>query len=212
MRLRKPSPAMCVAIAALVMASTGSAVAAVSFAQRAGAVDGFSAVGPRSSNKTAAGKLVATRRAGDPNAGKIPNKFLGQVTYATTFGRLAEVVDNSAGAPTPLNLSRLGLLSATCNDQAGQGGNEDPTSTITFSNNQSVNVNVARQVGAQGPTLELLAPSAAHSFTINGSNTFRLQVEYGLLNVIYEGQVRQDGRGTGAASCYVAGTAETFAP
>ena len=211
-RLRRPSPAMCVAVTALVMASTGSAVAAVSFAKRAGKVDGFSAVGPRTSTAKAAGKLVATRRKGDPNAGRIPNKFLADVPSTTTFGRLAEVVDNANGAPTPLNLSRLGLLSATCNDQANGVGTEDPTSTLTFSNNQAIPVNIARVVGAQPPTVEALAPSAAHSFTINGSNTFRLQAEYGGVVATYDGQVRQDGRGTAAASCYVAGVASTATP
>jgi hypothetical protein len=203
---------MCVAIAALVMASTGTAVAAVNFAKRAGKVDGKSAVGAKASNNRAAGKLVATRGPKSENKGKIPNRFLGQVSEATTFGRLAEVVDNAAGAPTPLNLSRLGLLSATCNDQANAGGNEDPTSTLTFSNNQSVAINLVRQVGPQPAELQSLAPGTAHSFTINGSNLFRIQVEFGGVNVVYEGQVRQDGRGTGAASCLVAGTAETFTP
>jgi hypothetical protein len=213
MKLRRPSPAMVVAVTALVMASTGSAVAAVNFAKKAGKVDGKSAVAASASNEKAAGKLVATRGSKSGSAGQIPHKFLAQVTSATTFGRLAEVVDNAAGAAAPLNQSDLGLLSATCNDQANAAGNEDPTTTVTFSNGTPLPVNIARTVGAnQQPTVELLPAGTAHSFTINGSNTFRILAEYGGVNVVLEGQVRQDGRNTEAATCLVAGTAETFRP
>jgi hypothetical protein len=53
---------------------------------------------------------------------------------------------------------------------------------------------------------------ARESFTINGSNTFRIHAEFGGVNVVYEGQARQDGRGTATAACLVAGTAETVTP
>jgi len=212
MRLRKPSPAMGVAITALVMASTGSAVAAVNYAKRAGAVDGISAVGPKTSNKNAAGKLIAARRSGSSNAGKIPNKFLGQVPDVTTYGRLTEVADNSAGASQTLHPSRLGTLSATCNDQANGAGNEDPSSTITFSNTTSSVVNLARTVGNQQAAVDLVPAGTQHSFAINGSNTFRIHGEFIGVNVVYDGHVRQDGRGTPAGSCLVVGTAETFVP
>src|SRR5690348_16223768 len=150
MRFRKPSPAMVVAIAALVMASTGSAIAAVSYAKRAGAADGKSAVGATRSLDAAAGKLVATRPSGTTK-GKIPNKFLGQVPFTTTFSNVAQVTDNANGASTPLAAAGLGLLSATCDDQNGTAGNENPSTTLTFSSNQPVPVNFARQVGNNGP-------------------------------------------------------------
>jgi len=203
---------MVVAIAALVMASTGSAIAAVSYAKRAGAVDGFSAVGPKSSNKTAAGRLVATRRPGDPNAGKIPNKFLGQVPNSAAFGKLTEVADNAAGATTDLNASRFGILRAACNDQGGRAGVEDPATVITFSNTSASVVNLARTAGQQAPVVVALGPGTQHSFPINGSNTFELQIELGGVNVLYQGHVRQDGRDTANGSCLIVGTAQTITP
>ncbi|HSD79536.1 MAG TPA: hypothetical protein VLB47_02705, partial [Solirubrobacteraceae bacterium] len=62
MRFGRPSPSLAVSLAALVMASTGTAVAAVTYAQNAGAVDGRSAVGSGASPRRAAGRLVATQR------------------------------------------------------------------------------------------------------------------------------------------------------
>ena len=61
MKLKRPSPAMVVAVVALVMSMTGGAIAAVNFAQNAGSVDGYSAVKASKAGKAkAAGKLVAT--------------------------------------------------------------------------------------------------------------------------------------------------------
>jgi hypothetical protein len=212
MKFRKPSPAMVIAVTALVMASTGSAIAAVNFARNAGAVDGKSAVSATRSLGGAAGKVVATR-SGGKSKGKIPNKFLGQVPYTSTFGRAAQVEDNLAGATVPLSLSSLGLLTTACNDQdQNPPGQEDPTTTITFVNNASVAVNFAREVGTQAPVVVSQPPGTQQSFTINGSNVFRIHVELNGVNVRYEGQVRQDGRDTPTGSCLVAGTVETVKP
>jgi hypothetical protein len=211
MKFRKPSPAMVVSVVALVMASTGSAVAAVSFARNAGAVDHKSAGSATGTNDSVAGKLVATRKTGH-NKGKIPNKFLGQVPYTSTFSRVTQVEDNLAGANTPLSAAGLGLLSTACNDQSNQTGSEDPTTTITFTSNQTVPVNFARQVGAGAPVVVSQPPGTAQSFTINGSNVFRIQVESAGVDVVFQGQVRQDGRDTPTGSCLVAGTVETFTP
>ena len=72
MKLKRPSPAMTVAVLALVMSMTGGAIAAVNFAQNAGAVDGYSAVKAKKAGKQkAAGKLVATYGSGD-NKGQLP--------------------------------------------------------------------------------------------------------------------------------------------
>lgn len=211
MGFRKPSPAMVVAIVALVTGSTGSAIAAVNYAKKAGAVDGKSAVKASASNDRAAGKLVATRRTG-VSKGLIPNKFLGKVPEVTTFGRYAEVIDNAVGGDVTLNASRLGTLSAACNDQANAAGTEDPTSTISFTNTTPVAVHLARSVGSQQPVVISVPAGARESFTINGSNMFRIHAEFGGTNVIYEGQARQDGRGTPGGSCLVAGTVETVTP
>ncbi len=59
MRIRRPSPAMVVAIVALVMACAGTSIAAVNYASNAGAVDGLSAVRAGSVDR-AAGRLIAT--------------------------------------------------------------------------------------------------------------------------------------------------------
>ena len=212
MTFRKPSPAMVVAIIALVMAGTGSAVAAVNFARNAGKVDGKDAVKASANRDRAAGNVVATRKEG-VSKGKIPNKFLAQVPQAGTFNRISEVNDNQAGAITPASLSPLGLLTVACNDQdANQSGQEDPTTTVTFVNNLGAGVNYSHVVGQQPPVVVPQPAATQQSFTINGSNVFRIHVEANGVNAVFEGQVRQDGRDTAAASCVVVGTVETFTP
>jgi hypothetical protein len=61
---KRPSPSLVISLIALVMATTGTAIAAVDFARNAGAVDGKSAVSAGSSLSNARGKLVATARGG----------------------------------------------------------------------------------------------------------------------------------------------------
>ena len=211
MTFRKPSPAMVVAIVALVMAGTGSAIAAVKFAENAGKVDHKDAVRATRSIDFAAGKLVATRTSGK-SKGKIPNKFLGQVPYSSTFSRVATVEDNQAGAITPISTTALGGLTSACNDQSNQAGNEDPTTTITFLTSQTVPVKFSRVVGQGAPVVVSQAPGTQQSFTINNSNVFRIVAELNGVDVVFDGQVRQDGRNTPTGSCLVAGTVETFTP
>jgi hypothetical protein len=210
MRIRKPSPSLVISIAALVMASTGSAVAAVSFARNAGAVDHRSAVSASSSLHHAAGRLVATASGGS-HKGKVPVKFVANVPESTTFGRYAPVVDNTTGGSQVLSAGSLGTLSATCNDQDNRSGVLDPTTTLTFQSS-GLSVNFARSIGGANATVLPMAPNTTQGITINGSNTFHVQVESFGTDVIYDGQVRQDGRGTGTANCLVAGTAQTFRP
>jgi hypothetical protein len=211
MKFRKPTPSMAVAIVALVVAMTGTAAAAVSYAKRAGAVDGLSAVLSRVSKNHAAGKLVATARTG-PHKGQIPSKFVSNVPVSTTFSKATEVVDGQAGGLIDLNRTFFGVLRASCNDQANQTGNEDPTTTISFENTSGQSLSLSRIQGTATPVVESRPTGTVHSFVINGSNTFRMQIEYAGTDVVYEGQVRQDGRGTAAGSCYVAGTVETVTP
>jgi hypothetical protein len=208
MRIRKPSPSLVISIIALVMASTGSAIAAVSYARNAGAVDGRSAVGASSSLSHAAGRLVATASGGS-HKGKIPVAFLANVPASTTFGRYSPVVDNTTGGTQTLNVNSLGTLSATCNDQDNRSGVLDPTTTLTFQTSGS-QVNFARSIGGSNATVVPMAPNTTQAITINGSNTFHVQVEAFGVDVIYDGQVRQDGRGGTAANCLLAGTAEKF--
>jgi hypothetical protein len=210
MRIRRPSPSLVISVIALVMATTGSAVAAVSFARNAGAVDGKSAVSASSSLRHAAGRLVATARSGG-HKGRIPVKFLAQVPASTTFGRYAPVVDNTNGGTQALNTNSLGTLSATCNDQDNRAGVLDPTTTLTFQSG-GAQTNFARQIGGNNATVVPMAPNTTQSITINGSNLFHIHVESFGVDVVYDGQVRQDGRGTASANCLVAGTAQRFAP
>jgi hypothetical protein len=134
------------------------------------------------------------------------------VPYSTTFSRVTQVEDNLAGAPATLSLTGLGTLTAACNDQNTAAGNEDPTTTITFASSQPVAENYSQVVGQNAPVVLSQPPATAQSFTINGSNVFRIQVELNGTDVVFDGQVRQDGRGTATGSCLVAGTVETFTP
>jgi hypothetical protein len=210
MKIRRPSPSLVISVVALVMATTGSAVAAVSFARNAGAVDGRSAVSASSSLKHATGRLVATATGGS-HKGQIPVKFLANVPASTTFGRYPAVLDNATGAPQALNANSLGTLSATCNDQDNRAGVLDPTTTLTFQS-AGAQTNFARQIGGNNATVVPMAPNTTQSITINGSNLFHIHVESFGVDVVYDGQVRQDGRGTSTANCLVAGTAQRFAP
>ena len=81
MKFRRPSPSMVVALIALVLSTSGSAVAAVSYASRAGSVDGHSAVGASSSLQARGRNLVATAKGG-PMSGQIPAKFLAGMVRA----------------------------------------------------------------------------------------------------------------------------------
>jgi hypothetical protein len=208
MRIRRPSPSLVISVIALVMATTGSAVAAVSFARNAGAVDGRSAVSASSSLKHATGRLVATATGGS-HKGQIPVKFLANVPASTTFAQYLPVVDNTNGGSQVLNKNSLGTLSATCNDQDTRAGVLDPTTTFTFQS-AGAQVNFARQIGGGNATVVPMSPNTTQSITINGSNTFHVHVESFGVDVIYDGQVRQDGRGTATANCLIAGTSEKF--
>jgi hypothetical protein len=203
---RKPSPSLVISIIALVMASTGTAVAAVNFAKNAGRVDGKSAVSARSSLRHAAGKLVATKRGGSER-GKIPVKFIGGgVTTARSFFRGTAVVDNQAGAALDLGFAAGGKLTASCRDQNNKAGNENPSTTITFSNLSTSAVNSARTIGGDDAAVGVLAPGGTSQFKIDGSNTFSYHLERAGKNVLIDGVVRQTGVGTADGACVVYGT------
>jgi hypothetical protein len=213
MRIHKPSPAMVVAIVALVMACGGSAVAAISYATNAGAVDHLSAVKSSASLHKARGRLVATSKKG-AHKGQIPGKFLdlSGVPRASTFALGIPVTDNAVGGANALNTHAFGRLTMACNDQSNKKGVEDPTVTIAFTSTSLGALNIAHVIGGGAPTVSSLAPGTVDQFTINGSNTFRVHVESGGTDVVYEGIARQSGQGTADAACLVVGTAETTSP
>jgi hypothetical protein len=201
--LRRPSPAMAVSLVALVFAMTGSAAAVVSFARNAGAVDGKSAVSPGVKNATAAGNLVATRRLG-AQAGTIPSQYLDPATgRSQQFGQTTEVIDNGAAvAATIASIPGFGTLQATCSDQNAAAGNEDPSTTITFVNTSGGPVSFARALSAGGSTSAVaMVPNQTAEFTVNGSNTYVLNVYKQGTSLVVNGVVRQDGAGTPAANC-----------
>ena len=209
MRINRPSPSMVVSCVALVMASSGTAVAAVSFATNAGKVDGKDAVHAGASLRQAAGDVVATNRTGT-DRGRIPGKFLADVMRggADSFSRVAEVQDNAADVPTAISsIPGLGTLSASCFDQNRGAGVEDPATTLTFANQSGVPVNVSRTVGEGRPAIAAQATNTTSQFTVGGSNTFTLHIEKQGTNYVVEGVVRQDGRGTPGAFCVTYGYA-----
>lgn len=209
MKISRPQPATIISIVALVMASTGSAIAAVDFARNAGAVDHKSAVGSGSTLSHAAGKLITTQAKGAAK-GKIAAKYLDLAGVAggstSTFGRAFDVVDNAASVPEQIGgIPGLGPLTATCVDQNANVGVEDPQTTITFQNTSGDAVNQSRQIGGANPSVSAVLNGTVSSFNINGSSTFLLHLERKGTNYLVHGVVRQDGRGTNAASCLVYG-------
>jgi hypothetical protein len=211
MKFRKPSPSMAVSLAALVMASTGTAVAAVNFARNAGAVDHKSAVSASSGLKSAAGKLVATRAKG-ADAGRLPNRFVSSVPFVNRFSRELDVSDNAQGTPQTLAKTRLGTLTVSCDDQRPATGVEDPKMTFDFTNTSSGPVNFEKNTASGSVQVESVAAGSKAAFTIAGSNGWTVRLDGGGTNVIYDGQTRQDGKDTGSAHCTIAGVSETFAP
>jgi hypothetical protein len=201
---------MVVAFAALVMATTGTAFAAVNFARNAGAVDGKSAVADGAARKDAAGRLVATQRRG-ANRGTIAAKYIDPGIARgvnTTFGRSFEVADNQTLAPVALGgIPGLGTLTSSCVDQSEAPGTEDPASRLVFANQSGEAVNVSRTVGNGNALVTAIPNGAVTDFTIGGSNTFELHIERRGVNYFVRGVVRQDGRGSAAASCLVYGFA-----
>jgi hypothetical protein len=212
MKISRPSPSMVVAGLALFVSLGGTSVAAVSYVTNAGAVDGKSAVSAGSTLDHAAGRLVATN-SGGTDKGRLPGKFVADVARTLSFSKGYEVADNAPGAPQLVSSIRgLGSITATCNDQNGAAGNEDPISVITFINASGQPVNVARRVGNGDGAVSVALNQTATSVSIGGSNTFEFHVERGGQNAIITGGVRQDGRGTPAAICVVFGVVTQILP
>jgi hypothetical protein len=203
---------MVVAGIALFVSLGGTSVAAVTYASRAGSVDGKSAVYSGASLSQAAGKLVATNRSGN-DKGRLPGKFVADVPKTTTFGNVFQVADNAPGAPQLFaTASGFGTLTTTCNDQAGGAGNEDPISVLSFNNTSGGALNVSRRVGSGDGAVSVAQNQTATSVNIGGSNTFEFQIERAGRNVLVTGTVRQDGRGTPAAQCVVYGVVMDILP
>jgi hypothetical protein len=205
---------MVVAFVALVLSGTGSALAVVSYARNAGAVDGRSATIANVSLSTAAGKLVATARGGALK-GKIPNKYLDAVSRselsgygrAVPFSKAIDVTDNAVSAPQDVNaITSVGTLSMTCADQNNAANVENPTVTLRFTNLSGSNLAVARNVEGNGATVSTLVPGAIATLTINGSNAYEWSIQRGGTNVSIHGAVQEINPGTTAATCLAFGS------
>lgn len=205
--MSRPSPSLVLSIVAVVLASAGTSIAAVSFAKNAGAVDGRSAAGPTASNARAAGKVVATGK-----SGRIPIRFLdlSGIMRGTkaTFAQGIPVVDNSSSAPVTIaGAPGVGTITATCNDQDPKAGVHDPQVTIAFVNTSAQTVNFSREIGSQPASVSTVAAATQEPFTINNANPFRLYAQVGAAHYVLDGVVRQDGKGTAAGTCSVYGYA-----
>jgi len=156
MMLRLPAPAMVVAVIALIVALSGTAIAAVDFAQNA---DGRSAVGAGASLREAAGKLVATASGGE-GKGQIPARFVDGAMRGGTMSlsRYLHTVDNQAGRPTPLLIvPGIGRFDARCDDADPSVGTQATRTSITFTGSPtgastSRACSAATSAPASGPT------------------------------------------------------------
>jgi hypothetical protein len=206
--LKMPSPAMIVAIVALVMASTGGAIAAVNFARNAGAVDGKSAVSSTSSLRSAANKLVATKHFGT-GRGQIPAKFLelnsasvikGQGA-AQSFSKVIPVVDNNTTAPQALlTLPFFGTLAVSCRDTNAAAGRTDPQTILNFVNQSGRAINLSREVDGGTPFIRSLpnATTDSQGLALGNPHAFQYTMESFGTSVVITGAEGQFGQ-TGSA-------------
>ncbi len=221
MKVKRPSPAMTVAVVALVMSMTGGAIAAVNFAENAGHVDGYSAVkASKAGKEKAAGKLVATYKSGD-NRGRLPLRIIAGAASENSVENLADraavgrngarlipVADNQTTAAETMIDLELGSLQVSCADQNNGGGVENATTRVTLTNGSGAPMNLSRSVGNGEPAIVTLDIGTAHTFSVPQENTFSVQLQ-GTDNrtVLAEGTARQLGQGTTDSSCAVWATA-----
>ena len=213
MKLRPPSPAMGVAVIALVVALSSTAFAAVDFARNAGAVDGKSAVGAKASLREAAGKLVATSTGGD-GKGRIPARFLDGVMRGgtMTLSKYLHARDNQAGRPTPLLIvPGIGRFDAQCDDVDPTPGTQTTRTSVTFTASVPQGVNVSRLLGRDIGSGERPIVFGAHkgqpvSILASADGLFQLIMEAGARSVLVTGASRTNGPGPTAA-CLIWGTA-----
>ncbi|HUR85318.1 MAG TPA: hypothetical protein VMY78_08225 [Solirubrobacteraceae bacterium] len=207
-----PSPAMVVAIVALIVAMSGTAIAAVDFARNAGAVDGRSAVTARASLKQAAGKLVATSNGG-PSKGRIPGRFVQDVMRggSASLSRYLRAVDNSDGPVVPLAIiPRIGRLDAQCRDQDPTPEIKSTQTLVTFTAADERGVNVSRLLGSdlsggrEGVVFTALKdqPVAVMNFA---DSFFQLTLQARNRTVFISGAARPDLNRTAAAACLIFG-------
>jgi hypothetical protein len=213
-KLRLPSPAMVVAVIALVVALSGTAIAAVDFAHNAGAVDGKSAVGAKASLRSAAGKLVATATGGN-GKGQIPARFLEGVMRGgtMTLSRYLRTVDNQAGRPTPLLIiPGIGRFDAQCDDVDPTPGTQTTRTSVNFTASVKNSVNVSRLLGrdigaGQRPAVFSAPQGQPVSILASADGLFEVIMEAKGRSVLVVGSSRTDNGPGPSAACLIWGTA-----
>jgi hypothetical protein len=211
---RTPSPAMVVALIALVVALSGTAVAAVDFARNAGAVDGKSAVSASASLKHAKGKLVATATAG-PGRGRIPGRFVQDVMRggSASLTQYLRAEDNADGKVVPLGIfPGIGRLDAQCRDQDETPGIKSTQTLVTFTASDPRGVNVSRLLGSDiGSSREGVVFTAPKDQPVPvmqfADSLFQLTLQVGARTVFLSGAARPDLNRTANAACLIFGVA-----
>lgn len=214
MRLRMPSPAMVVALVALVVSFSGTAFAVVDYARNAGAVDGRSAVSSDSSLRQASGNLVATARRGR-DTGRIPARFLAGVMRggSTSLTRYIHVVDNQDGPVVPLAIiPKIGRLDAQCRDQDPAPGIESTQTVISFTASERGGVNVSRLLGrdiesARNAVVFTALKDRPVPILSLADNLFQLVLQARNRTVFVNGAGRSDANRSANAACLVFGLA-----
>lgn len=214
MKSRRPSPAMVVALVALTVALSGTAVAAVDFVQRAGSVDGRSAVGADASLSAAAGKLVATQRGGNAK-GRLPARFVDGVMRGgtSTLSKFLRSTDNQLGRVTALAIiPGVGRLDAQCNDTDPAVGTQSTQTQVTFTASKSAGVNVSRLLGDDinrgREATVFTAPQSQPVAVINRADSlFQLLLEVRGRTVFINGAARSEANPGPSPACLIWGIA-----
>jgi hypothetical protein len=205
---------MVVAVIALIVALSGTAIAAVTFAQNAGAVDGKSAVGARASLRGAAGKLVATASAG-AGKGRIPARFLqGTMRGGTaSLSKYLRATDNQSGRPTALLIvPGIGRMDAECDDVDPTPGTSTTRTSINFRASVRQGVNVSRLLGrdiaaAQRPDVFTAPRGQVVPIIASADGLFEVVMEAEGRSVLVIGAARTDNAPGPNAACLIWGTA-----
>lgn len=213
MKISRPSPAMIVALTALVFAMTGTGIAAVNYANNAGAVDGKSAVSATASLKSSKGKLIAAATGGK-ESGRIPGKFISDVARAERFGVSNDVPDNGVSASGLIadegSTGGLGKIRTTCADQNATAGVKNAAMDFTFQNTSGKPLNFARRAGNNAARFVLLQPNGGDQVQVGSATTVTYQIQQDDVNVVVDAVVREDNAGTAGARCTVYGTVTTI--
>lgn len=214
MRPSMPSPAMVVALIALVVALSGTAIAAVDFATNAGAVDSKSAVSSTASLALARGKLVATANHG-PARGRLPGRFVDDVMRggSSAISRYLRAVDNQPGPVVAIaTIDGIGRFEAQCRDQDPAPNVKSTQTIITFTSSQPGGVNVSRLLGrdienARDGVVFTALPTQAVPIISLADTMFQLILQSGSKTVFMSGSARSDANRTPNAACLIWGIA-----